>query len=373
MNHSLLKTISLFAASAMLAACSTTPNGNPEGIILNLDITGLPENTQVTISPAATQQPEDPIQTVTVVNGKAQFAFDVEGPRIYDIMATDSYGLMQVVMDKGQVATLSAKATGKSEDGKKVSYTYENQQVSGQSLQEEFIRRRVNRDALNERYDAMFQLKDKEELNKAQAQFFHDVDSTYKAAFKASSDSWWGPMLILNSYTYISTEQEDDYNMLSEAAKESHYGKILHDKIWPPSVVGNEVPDFEFTDYATGQRTSLYKSLEGKKYLLLDFWASWCRPCRKEIPNILAQYKLYADKGFQVVSISADTDKDAWLKALEEEKLPWPNDLDGKQGIANKYKVTYYPTLYLIDSNHKVLAKDIKGEELVAKLAELFN
>ena len=106
---------------------------------------------------------------------------------------------------------------------------------------------------------------------------------------------------------------------------------------------------------------------------MFDFWASWCRPCRKEIPNILAQYKLYADKGFQVVSISADTDKDAWLKAPEEEKPPWPNDLDGKQGIANKYKVTYYPTLYLIDSNHKVLAKDIKGEELVAKLAELFN
>ena len=372
MNHSLLKTISLFAASAMLAACSTTPNGNPEGIILNLDITGLPENTQVTISPAATQQPEDPIQTVTVVNGKAQFAFDVEGPRIYDIMATDSYGLMQVVMDKGQVATLSAKATGKSEDGKKVSYTYENQQVSGQSLQEEFIRRRVNRDALNERYDAMFQLKDKEEFNKAQAQFFHDVDSTYKAAFKASSDSWWGPMLILNSYTYISTEQEDDYNMLSEAAKESHYGKILHDKIWPPSVVGNEVPDFEFTDYATGQRTSLYKSLEGKKYLLLDFWASWCQPCHKEIPNLKAIYEKYHARGLDIVGISADHNEEDWRSTLEEMKEPWCNYLDINRQAITEYKVQYIPSIFIIDAQGNIIAEKLRGKELADYIDRLF-
>lgn len=374
MIHSIIKHVfALLVASIMLAACSNQPQGNPNGIVLNIEAAGMADNTEMIIMLGATQQPEDPIQKVTVMGGKAQFAFDVEGPRIYDIMVPDSYGLMQVVMDKGQVATLSVQVTSKVEDDKKTSYRYTDMKVTGQSLQDEFVKRSVDRNALDERYEAMHKITDKDEFEKAQAEFFKLVETSYKDSFKANADSWWGAMLILNCYTYITSEQEADYNILSAAAKQSFYGKILHDKIWPPSIIGQEVLDFEFTDYATQKRTSLYKCLEGKKYLLIDFWASWCKPCRKEIPNIKEQYKKWADNGFEVVSISADKDEAAWLKALKDEQLPWPNDIDGKQGIANKYKVTYYPTLYLIDSNHKVIAKDIKGEELANKLAELFK
>lgn len=374
MIHSIIKHVfALLVASIMLAACSNQPQGNPNGIVLNIEAAGMADNTEMIIMLGATQQPEDPIQKVTVMGGKAQFAFDVEGPRIYDIMVPDSYGLMQVVMDKGQVATLSVQVTSKVEDDKKTSYRYTDMKVTGQSLQDEFVKRSVDRNALDERYEAMHKITDKDEFEKAQAEFFKLVETSYKDSFKANADSWWGAMLILNCYTYITSEQEADYNILSAAAKQSFYGKILHDKIWPPSIIGQEVLDFEFTDYATQKRTSLYKCLEGKKYLLIDFWASWCKPCLKEIPNIKEQYKKWADNGFEVVSISADKDEAAWLKALKDEQLPWPNDIDGKQGIANKYKVTYYPTLYLIDSNHKVIAKDIKGEELANKLAELFK
>lgn len=374
MIHTIIKHVfALLVASIMLAACSNQPQGNPNGIVLNIEAAGMADNTEMIIMLGATQQPEDPIQKVTVMGGKAQFAFDVEGPRIYDIIVPDSYGLMQVVMDKGQVATLSVQVTSKVEDDKKTSYRYTDMKVTGQSLQDEFVKRSVDRNALDERYEAMHKITDKDEFEKAQAEFFKLVETSYKDSFKANADSWWGAMLILNCYTYITSEQEADYNILSDAAKQSFYGKILHDKIWPPSIIGQEVLDFEFTDYATQKRTSLYKCLEGKKYLLIDFWASWCKPCRKEIPNIKEQYKKWADKGFEVVSISADKDEAAWLKALKDEQLPWPNDIDGKQGIANKYKVTYYPTLYLIDSNHKVIAKDIKGEELANKLAELFK
>ncbi|MDO4496662.1 MAG: TlpA disulfide reductase family protein [Bacteroidales bacterium] len=374
MYHFFQKHISLFAASVMLAACSTSPKGNPEGVVLNLDIAGLPENTQLQISLGSTQQPEEAIQTVTLVGGKAQFSFPADGPRIYEVGVPNTYGYMQVVLDKGNVATLSATAADNTrEDQNKTMFEYSNQQVTGTSLQDEYLRRRVDREVFNQRYDAMWKIADKDSFEVAQKQFFTDVENTYKACFKANADSWWGPMFILNTYTYISSQNEADYNLLSEEAKQSFYGKILHDKIWPPSVVGADVPDFTFTNHADGRQTSLYQCLEGKKYLLIDFWASWCKPCRREIPNIMEQYKKYADKGFEVVSISADTNQKAWLKALDDEKLPWYNDIDGAQGIANKYKVTYYPTIYLIDANHKVVAKDIKGEELAAKLAELFK
>lgn len=203
---------------------------------------------------------------------------------------------------------------------------FSNEQVVGTSLQEEFLRRRIDREPLNKLYDAYHQLTDKAELAKAEKAFFATVDSTFRATIKASSDSWWGAMLVLYSYSY-----------------------------------------------ANGKAMSLKECLAGKKYLLLDFWASWCKPCRKEIPNIMNLYRKYHAEGFEVVSISADTSAEAWKKALEEEQLPWYNDRDGEQGICNLYKMQYYPTLYLLDAEGKVVAKDLRGEGLAAKLDELFQ
>ena len=368
---------SLYAVSMMLAACSNPSkhtSSHPEGIVLNLELTGLPDSTEMQIHVGATGQPEEAIQTAYLINGKAQFVFDVEGPRLYNISARHTNGLMNVVMDKGHVATLKAEASYEEQAQGSVPYIrYTNQKVEGTSLQEEYLRRRVNRDALNERYEAYHKITDREEMLKAEKAFFATVDSTFKAAFRASADSWWGPMLILHSYSYINEHNEADYNLLSESAKESFYGKQLHDKIWPPTMVGKQMPDFRFINYANGKAMSLKECLAGKKYLLLDFWASWCKPCRKEIPNILKLYKKYHTEGFEVVSISADTSEAAWKKALDEEKLPWYNDRDGQQGICNLYKVQYYPTIYLLDADGKVVAKDIRGEELAAKLADLFN
>lgn len=368
---------SLYAVSMMLAACSNPSkhtSSHPEGIVLNLELTGLPDSTEMQIHVGATGQPEEAIQTAYLINGKAQFTFDVEGPRLYNISARHTNGLMNVVMDKGHVATLKAEASYEEQAQGSVPYIrYTNQKVEGTSLQEEYLRRRVNRDALNERYEAYHKITDREEMLKAEKAFFATVDSTFKAAFRASADSWWGPMLILHSYSYINEHNEADYNLLSESAKESFYGKQLHDKIWPPTMVGKQMPDFRFINYANGKAMSLKECLAGKKYLLLDFWASWCKPCRKEIPNILKLYKKYHTDGFEVVSISADTSEAAWKKALDEEKLPWYNDRDGQQGICNLYKVQYYPTIYLLDADGKVVAKDIRGEELAAKLADLFN
>ena len=368
---------SLYAVSVMLAACSNPSKqtaSHPEGIVLNLELTGLPDSTEMQIHVGATGQPEEPIQTAYLINGKAQFVFDVEGPRLYNISARHTNGLMNVVMDKGHVATLKAEASYEEQAQGSVPYIrYTNQKVEGTSLQEEYLRRRVNRDALNERYEAYHKITDREEMLKAEKAFFATVDSTFKAAFRASADSWWGPMLILHSYSYINEHNEADYNLLSESAKESFYGKQLHDKIWPPTMVGKQMPDFRFINYANGKAMSLKECLAGKKYLLLDFWASWCKPCRKEIPNILKLYKKYHTEGFEVVSISADTSEAAWKKALDEEKLPWYNDRDGQQGICTLYKVQYYPTIYLLDADGKVVAKDIRGEELAAKLADLFN
>ena len=368
----------LFALATLLMVVACKPSSqsasHPEGMVLNLQITGLPDGTQMEICLGATGQPESPLQSCLLVDGKAQFSFDVEGPRMYYISAAGTYGMMPVVMDKGQEATLTATATTESRSGSEKPFVrYTDQQVSGSSLQEEFIRRRVDRDALDKDFQALQLLTDKEEKAKAEKAFFAKVDSTFKATFRASADSWWGPMLVLHSYSYVSEQNVEEYNYFTDEVKESYYGRLLHDKIWPPSMEGKQVPDFRFTNHADGKQMSLKVALAGKKYLLLDFWASWCKPCRKEIPNILNLYKKYHDKGFEVVSISADSSEAAWKKALDEEQLPWYNDRDGNQGICTLYKVQYYPTLYLLDASGRVVAKDLRGEELAAKLAELFQ
>ena len=122
-----------------------------------------------------------------------------------------------------------------------------------------------------------------------------------------------------------------------------------------------------------GNDVTLAQLLEGKKYVLIDFWASWCGPCRKEIPNVKAQYAKYKDRGFDVVSISIDKDEAAWKKAVKEEQLEWPNFRS--QEVADLYKVNAVPTMYLIDAEGKIVAdgNNARGEGLATKLEELFK
>lgn len=111
------------------------------------------------------------------------------------------------------------------------------------------------------------------------------------------------------------------------------------------------------------------------KYVLVDFWASWCGPCRAENPNILTVYKKYNLKNFTVLSVSIDTDKMNWLDAIKEDKLPWMqvSDLKAKNEAALLYGITSIPANVLIDPSGKIIAKDIKGLELRDKIAELLE
>ncbi len=109
---------------------------------------------------------------------------------------------------------------------------------------------------------------------------------------------------------------------------------------------------------------------------MVDFWASWCGPCRGENPNVVAAYKKYHDKGFEIFGVSFDTDKDKWLKAVEDDKLTWfhVSDLKGWGNAAGKiYGVRGIPHSVLIDKEGIIVAKNLRGEELHKKLEEIFN
>lgn len=126
---------------------------------------------------------------------------------------------------------------------------------------------------------------------------------------------------------------------------------------------GNPAPDFTFQTQK-GKALSI-KKLKGKM-IVLDFWASWCGPCRKEIPNVKKYYAEYKDKGVQFLSVSIDAKKDAWTKALKEEQMPWMQGWtpDAGKAVMNTYQFGGIPFIILIDKDGNIYRKNLRGEEI---------
>ena len=189
-------------------------------------------------------------------------------------------------------------------------------------------------------------------------------------------------LAVLVTADYLDLEENLEfwqviYKIYSDEFGINSYFKNFEDKLIKiKSIsVGSIAPDIILND-TSGVPISL-ASLRGK-YVLLDFWAAWCRPCREENPNIVQNYNKYKSKGFEVYQVSLDRNKNDWVRGITQDKLPWVNVSDLKyyqSEAAEIYDVDRIPSAFLLDPDGKIIAKntDLRGSNLTKKLQEIFN
>lgn len=167
------------------------------------------------------------------------------------------------------------------------------------------------------------------------------------------------------------------FDLLSEKVKNSSDGKAFESLLnkFKATAIGSIAPDFVQNDQQ-GKPVPL-SSFRGK-YVLIDFWASWCGPCRQENPNIVRVYNQFVDKNFTILGVSLDRPnaRQAWLAAIEKDKLTWPqvSDLNyWHNAVAVQYGVKSIPQNFLLDPEGRIIARDLRGEELRTKLADILK
>ncbi len=189
--------------------------------------------------------------------------------------------------------------------------------------------------------------------------------------------SWVSPLAILVSsqVTEDIFTLEKRYNLLSPDVRNGAYGRMISKMIEEGKIgaMGTQAMDFSQND-TTGTPVSLSSFLG--KYVLVDFWASWCRPCRQENPNVVSAYNQYSTKNFTVLGVSLDRAREPWIQAINDDHLTWTHVSDLKfwsNAVAAKYKIQSIPQNMLIDPTGKIIGKNLRGPALIAKLQELLK
>lgn len=185
---------------------------------------------------------------------------------------------------------------------------------------------------------------------------------------------------MLLKYYYSELSDVDKGRILTKMKKEMpdapNYKYITEEiRIEAEMAVGKQIKDITLNDM-DGKPVKLSDVYSKNKYTLIDFWASWCRPCLMEMPNVIHQYALYHDKGFEIYGISLDNAKANWQACVQRYYMAWiqVSDLKGWQSMAaQQYNIKSIPSMILVDQKGVIVGKNLRGEELANELEKLFK
>ncbi|MBK0368779.1 TlpA disulfide reductase family protein [Flavobacterium agrisoli] len=362
---------------------------------LEATIKGLEDGITVKLTPGATHSSDPAVAETIVKNGKFVFSGSLAEPRLYYLVFGKNQGFISVMLENSKM-NLTSNAEMGSDENKRI--TFKNTVFTGSKSDAYFKKETAYRGDLDKAY-AAYHTKESDEVSKLigearkeketkkldslqnlpvwkkfeadEKAFFTNVEKSMTDLIVRHKDSWWGPFFMMSQFSYLTPQQKPLFDQFSETAKNSYYGKLADAEVNPKSLVGTSVAAFELKD-KEGKSVSIKDIANRKEYILIDFWASWCAPCRKEIPNLKKAYTEFAAKGFEILSISTDDNQKAWNTALTKENMSWPNLLDNDV-VSKSFNVKAIPATFLMDKNGTIIATDLRGEALEAKLKELLK
>lgn len=377
----------------ILASC----DGNKHSYTLNINVEGLKDSTKIILQPVTHVRNADLLGEAYIIGGKACFSGSVENPTGAYFRIDRGNGWLPFVLEPGDI-TIGGIISGipSQRDTTITNYDFSNLNVTGSENTPRFryifsvrdslfgvgAQNRQKYAALTEQHYLARKSNDQKRLKALEAteeyKAYLAAESELSAAFKSryttlitnGNDSFWGPMTMLALYWYFTPDMRSLYEGFSEEAKASSYGQEVKKELYPLGCPGDKLENFKTVD-TEGNSVSMEGIAAQSKYTLIDFWASWCGPCRKEIPNLRSIYEKHKGNGFNILSISIDKDKAAWQKALEEENLPWVNVHDTDGTIANAYGVKSIPMLVVVDSEGRLVVENARGKDLENKMDEL--
>ena len=332
-------------------------------------VAGLPDSTMVFITHPGNKQI---LATDYAKNGKFKLFGNVETPDVYHLSFIGFKEVKEVFLDKNKLTV-----AGSSKDLTRLKFT-------GPGIQNDF-------ELYQTRFDPI-----KTKLNKLVAKINETAAGasrdTMIAAFEKSKKSVLNlvdvfvkekPSSLVSPFIiYITSpvsgdinELERRYNLLKPEGKKGFYANEVLRMIEASKVgsVGTIAPDFVQAD--TANNPIALSSFKGK-YVLVDFWASWCGPCRMENPAVVSAYNAFKNKNFTILGVSLDQNRDTWLQAIKVDNLTWSHVSDLKywqNAAAQLYHITGIPANMLIDPTGKIIARNLRGEQLYSTLQQLLN